>query len=113
VPESFENGLRNLGAQVEVTGRFPDHHRFEAKDIQPFLDRCERRDVEMIVTTEKDMVRFPKLTPGDIPIYFMRVQIQILRGQEVFDKMIRLITQPRPVPPGVLISSVAESDPGF
>ena len=111
VPESFENGLRKLGAQVEVTGRFPDHHRFEEKDLLPFLDRCERRDVEIIVTTEKDMVRFPRMRATDIPIYFMRVEIQILRGQEVFDKMIRLTTDPRSVPPGVLIGGVSGLGP--
>ena len=105
VPESFENGLRRLGAQVEVTARFADHHRFEERDLTTFLDRCERRDVEMIITTEKDMVRFPDLPPQDIPIYFMRVEIQILRGQDVFDKLIRLTTEPRAVPPGVLIST--------
>ncbi|MBL9113749.1 MAG: tetraacyldisaccharide 4'-kinase [Verrucomicrobiaceae bacterium] len=105
VPESFENGLKKLGAKVEVTARFPDHHRFHVQDLLPFLDRCDRRDVEMIVTTEKDIVRFPDIEKQDIPIYFMRVQIEILRGQEVFDKMIRLITEPRSVQPGVLISS--------
>ena len=59
----------------------------------------------MIVTTEKDMVRFPALSPQTIPIYFMRVEIEILRGQETFDQLIRLITEPRAVPPGVLIKA--------
>lgn len=112
VPESFENGLRRLGAEVEVTLRFPDHYRFEEKDILPFLDRCERRDVEMIVTTEKDMVRFPEIPKQDMPICFMRVEIEILRGQDVFDKLIRLTTDPRSVPPGVLITSAMSTAEG-
>jgi tetraacyldisaccharide 4'-kinase len=107
VPESFENGLKRLGAEIEVTGRFPDHHRFVTADLVPFLERCTRRDVELIVTTEKDIVRFPAIEKQDIPIYFMRVEIEILRGQEVFDKMIRLTTEPHAVPPGVLISTPA------
>ena len=107
VPQSFENGLRKLGAKVEATERFADHHRFDEREIKPFIERCIRRDLEYVVTTEKDFVRFPPLPKGDIPIIYMRVEIEILRGQEVFDKMIRLITEPRPVMPGVLIPGVA------
>ena len=107
MPQSFENGLRKLGAKVEATERFADHHRFDEREIKPFIERCIRRDLEYVVTTEKDFVRFPPLPKGDIPIIYMRVEIEILRGQEVFDKMIRLITEPRPVMPGVLIPGVA------
>ncbi|MFZ4593829.1 MAG: tetraacyldisaccharide 4'-kinase [Verrucomicrobiaceae bacterium] len=106
VPESFENGLRKLGAEVEATLRFADHHRFEEREIKPFIDRCIRRDLEFIVTTEKDIVRFPEIPQGDIPIIYMRVEIEILRGHDVFEKMIRLITEPRSVPPGVLMPTI-------
>lgn len=107
VPQSFESGLRKLGAKVEATERFADHHRFDEREIRPFIERCIRRDLEYVVTTEKDIVRFPALPKGDIPIIYMRVEIEILRGQEVFDKMIRLITEPRPAMPGVLIPGIA------
>jgi len=106
VPESFEKSLRKLGAKVEATARFADHHRFTEREIKQFIDRCVRRDLEYIVTTEKDIVRFPDLPKYDIPIIFMRVEIEILRGQEVFDKLIRLTTEPRAVPPGVLIRNL-------
>ena len=98
VPESFESGLTKLGAKVDVIKRFADHHRFSAKDIETFLARCEKRDVAMIVTTEKDFVRFPKMPPGDVPIFFMRVEIEIIKGKEIFDRMIRIICEPREVP---------------
>ena len=106
VPESFENGLRKLGAEVEATLRFADHHRFDEREIKPFIDRCIRRDLEFIITTEKDIVRFPEIPQGDIPIIYMRVEIEILRGHDVFEKMIRLITEPRSVPPGVLMPTI-------
>lgn len=102
VPESFENGLRRLGARVEVVARFADHHRFRGPEIKQFIERCVRRDVYCMVTTEKDYVRFPNLQAADIPFYFMRVEIEILRGREIFDKMIRLIAEPRRIPEGVL-----------
>jgi tetraacyldisaccharide 4'-kinase len=109
VPESFENGLRRLGAKVEVTTRFADHHRFHGPELKQFVERCERRDVHCMVTTEKDFVRFPKLPVADIPFYFMRVEIEIIRGRDIFDKMVRLIAEPRRVPAGVLPADFMES----
>lgn len=95
VPESFENGLRKLGAKVEVKQRFADHHRFSEREIVQFVDRCLRRDLHYIVTTEKDFVRLPEMPRTDIPICFMRVEIEIVRGREHFEKMVNLIASPR------------------
>lgn len=108
VPESFENGLRKLGAKVEVTSRFTDHHRFTGKDIHQFVERCIRRDLHCMVTTEKDFVRFPELKEADIPFYFLRVEIEIVKGREVFEKLVRLIAEPRHVPPGVMSPDLME-----
>lgn len=99
VPESFEDGLRKLGAKVDLTRRFADHHRFSERDILQFVERCERRDVRMIVTTEKDFVRFPAMPPPDtVPICFLRVEIEVVRGREAFDRMIRVLCEPREMP---------------
>jgi tetraacyldisaccharide 4'-kinase len=103
VPESFESGLRKLGAKVEVTARFADHHRFEEGEVKQFVERCVRRDLHYIVTTEKDFVRFPNLPKYDVPICFMRVEIEIVKGREVFEKIMRVMCEPRPVPPGALL----------
>ncbi len=108
VPESFENGLRKLGARVEVTSRFTDHHRFSKKEIRQFIERCIRRDLHCMVTTEKDFVRFPDLGETDIPFYFLRVEIEIVKGREVFDKLVRIIAEPRHVPPGVMSTDLME-----
>ena len=110
VPESFENGLRKLGAKVDLVRRFADHHRFSAKDIQQFVDRCERRDVRMIVTTEMDFVRFPVLPmPDSFPICFLRVEIEVVRGKEAFDRMIRVLCEPREMPRPVYGAELAGS----
>src|SRR5207302_10447399 len=67
-PESFEDGLRKLGARLELSKRYTDHHRYTEAELNSFITRCVRRDLEMIVTTEKDAVRFPHLTKTDVPI---------------------------------------------
>ena len=47
----------------------------------------------MLVTTEKDFVRFPEVPqPETFPICFLRVEIEVVRGKEVFDRMIRVLS---------------------
>ncbi|MBA2433512.1 MAG: tetraacyldisaccharide 4'-kinase [Chthoniobacterales bacterium] len=96
-PESFEDGLRKLGARIELAKRFTDHHRYSEAELQSFINRCLRRDVDMIVTTEKDAVRFPRLTKPEVPIYFLRVEILILSGHETWEHCVARICQPQPM----------------
>jgi tetraacyldisaccharide 4'-kinase len=90
-PESFESGLRSLGAKIELSRHFADHHRYTEKELQTFLQRCVKRDVNAIITTEKDAVRFPKIDPLPVPIYYLRVEIEILTGHETWDHCVRRI----------------------
>jgi tetraacyldisaccharide 4'-kinase len=96
-PESFEDGLRKLGARLELSKRYTDHHRYTEAELQSFITRCVRRDLEMIVTTEKDAVRFPRLPKTDVPIYFLRVEIEILSGHESWEHCVARICKPQPL----------------
>jgi tetraacyldisaccharide 4'-kinase len=96
-PESFEGGLQKLGARLELSKRYTDHHRYTEAELNSFINRCVRRDLEMIVTTEKDAVRFPRLTKTDVPIYFLRVEIEILSGHESWEHCVARICKPQPV----------------
>jgi tetraacyldisaccharide 4'-kinase len=94
VPDNFEKSLTALGAKVEIRRRFSDHHRFNRRDVDDFMQRCVERDMEMIVTTEKDAVRFPRPTEINVPIYFLRIEVQILSGQEAWDGLVDLLCDP-------------------
>ncbi len=99
VPESFEGALKNLGANVNLALRYIDHHYFTANEIRSFIKRCIRRDLSMIVTTEKDAVRMPQLpeTEVKVPIFFVRVEIDILSGHESWEHCVARICQPQPM----------------
>jgi tetraacyldisaccharide 4'-kinase len=98
-PESFEGGLRGLGAKLDLAKRYIDHHRYTAAELLSFINRCIRRDLEMIVTTEKDAVRMPLLSESEmkVPMYFLRVEIQILSGQESWEHCVARICKPQPL----------------
>ncbi len=90
-PESFEQSLVRLGAELVYSKRFADHHRFTQQEILNAINRSKKRQAELVVTTQKDAVRFPKLDRRDLPIYFMRVEIKILSGGEDFHDCVRKI----------------------
>ena len=96
-PDSFEGGLKELGARIEIAKRYIDHHRYTEAELRSFINRCIRRDLEMIVTTEKDAVRFPLLGKTEVPIFFLRVEIEILSGHETWEQCVSRICKPQPL----------------
>lgn len=90
-PESFESSLLKLGAELVYSKRFADHHRFTQQEVLNVINRSKKRQAAMVITTQKDAVRFPKLDRRDLPIYFVRVEIQIIRGARDFQECVRQI----------------------
>jgi tetraacyldisaccharide 4'-kinase len=90
-PESFEQSLVKLGGDLVYAKRFADHHRFTQQEVLNAINRSKKRQAEIIITTQKDAVRFPKLDRRDLPIYFMRVEIKIVGGADGFEDCVRKI----------------------
>ena len=83
-PESFEEGLRKLGVELIYSRRHADHHRFSEAEMARMFERSKARGARAVITTEKDSVRFPRLGKRPLPIYFLRVEIEIIRGHDAF-----------------------------
>jgi tetraacyldisaccharide 4'-kinase len=90
-PESFEHSLVKLGGELVYSKRFADHHRFTQQEILNAINRAKKRQADVIVTTQKDAVRFPKIDRRDVPFYFMRVEIKIVAGANDFQDCVRKI----------------------
>ncbi|HUF62493.1 MAG TPA: tetraacyldisaccharide 4'-kinase [Verrucomicrobiales bacterium] len=93
-PRSLVTSLTQLGANVALRRYFNDHHRYRRREVQHFSELCIDRDLSMIVTTEKDAVRLPNLREHEVPIYFLRVEIEILSGDDVWERCISRICHP-------------------
>jgi tetraacyldisaccharide 4'-kinase len=90
-PDSFEHSLVALGAELVYSKRFADHHRFTQQEVLNAINRGKKRQAEVIITTQKDAVRFPKIDRRDLPIFFMRVEIKIVNGANDFQDCVRKI----------------------
>lgn len=72
-PESFEGALASLGAKVTPL-RFPDHHRYEPQDWER-IGEAARAAGALVVTTEKDAVKFPSAPP--VPVWVLHSELEI------------------------------------
>jgi len=90
-PKGFEEVLIKLGAKVLYHKRYADHHRYSQQEILESINRGIQRGAEILVTTEKDAVRFPYVERRDLPVYYLRVEIEMLSGAEKFNEWINRI----------------------
>ncbi len=94
-PESFEKFLRDLGALIVGRERFLDHYRFEPEDLAGLFELARAEGAECLVTTEKDAVRIADSLACPLPLYYLRLEIEILRGASDFDEAVGRICFPQ------------------
>ena len=97
-PESFEAFLRETGAKLIYTRRFLDHYRFTHEDLVGVFGDAGDAGVEIMVTTEKDAVRIAASEKFPMPCYYLRLEIEILRGAADFQEAVGKICFPRGEP---------------
>lgn len=90
-PSGFESSLEAYGAKLIHCHRFADHHRYSQQELINIINDAKHLNADMIVTTEKDYVRFPSLSRYDVPIFFLRVDIEIIEGSDDFKASIERI----------------------
>jgi len=90
-PQSFENSLRRLGAKVIHCERYADHHRYSEQEIIDAMNRAADYKADALLTTEKDAVRFPHLAATPVPVFYLRVDIELLSGTESFHDAVERI----------------------
>jgi len=73
-PESFWQSLLKLGVKIFGTETFPDHHRYEQKEMEKLWAKGAALKVDALVTTEKDLVRMEALAPGLIPLWALAIK---------------------------------------
>ena len=87
-PESFEKFLRDLGAKLVARERFLDHYRYTDEDFDTLFDVARREGADCLVTTEKDAVRIPENRAWPLPLFYLRLEIEIIRGASDFDEAV-------------------------
>jgi tetraacyldisaccharide 4'-kinase len=87
-PDGFENFLLQNGSEIVYRKRFVDHHRFSKNELENIFNIACARGAAFAITTEKDAVRIPKEFEPPIPTYFLKIDIEIISGEEIFEEAI-------------------------
>jgi tetraacyldisaccharide 4'-kinase len=80
-PASFYRMLRGWGASVVEVLEFPDHHAYTVKDWQAIMAISRRTD--LIVTTEKDLVKLERFPFAGGKLAALRVGVEVEEGERL------------------------------
>lgn len=83
-PEYFEQTVKSLGATILDHMVFNDHHDFKEADIKRILKMCGARAPDFMVTTEKDAVKFARMSFsfGNYTMMTLAIRMDITSGRE-------------------------------
>ena len=90
-PASFERTLRDLGAEIISSLRYPDHHDYTVMEMEDILRQADSFAAEMIIVTEKDAVKIPEEVAAEnwrIPIFVISVEVKFQSGASDFKKLL-------------------------
>jgi len=87
-PESFQETLVSLGAEVVAFCGFKDHYAYKKDDLDRLIRMKSQTDAQYILTTEKDWMRIGSIWSECLQIAYLCIQFSFLPGQEGVFRMI-------------------------
>lgn len=79
-PISFFKTLEGLGIAIKEKMIFPDHHKYNSKDIEKIKTRAN--SIDCFITTEKDGVKIKDLLSENIIVYALSIDVEICNEPE-------------------------------
>ena len=96
-PEGFRRTLLPLCGSLLDLRVFPDHHEYDAADVESLSGLGAAIGANLVLTTQKDLVklRCPRLGPA--PLRALKIGLEIVAGEDVMeDALARLLKAPPP-----------------
>jgi tetraacyldisaccharide 4'-kinase len=84
-PEGFRRTLAPRCSTLAGFRTFPDHHRYNAADVADLAAWARSLGADLVLTTQKDLVKLRARKLGPIPLTALRIGLEIMRGSEVLD----------------------------
>jgi len=76
-PKSFYRSLENTSLNVVSKIGFFDHYEFQQSDINDFKEELEKHNAQIIITTEKDLVRLERLNLNGIMVCTLNIEFEL------------------------------------
>jgi tetraacyldisaccharide 4'-kinase len=92
-PAGFRHTLAGSGCQIAAWRDFPDHHAYCAGDIAELHRLAASCRADMIVCTQKDLVKLPANAGSDCPVWALAIELQFLAGEELLESALQGTTR--------------------
>jgi len=93
-PEGFRRTLSASGTECGPAAfhEFPDHFLYSPADLERLGDWARTCRADILLTTQKDLVKIPRTDLHGIPLWALAVRAQITTGQDSFERQLERLT---------------------
>jgi tetraacyldisaccharide-1-P 4'-kinase len=81
-PDRFFKDVEAAGCILARSFRFPDHHPFTHQDVDRLSQAFRESRADLVLTTEKDMVRLLPLRPLGVPVAWLPIAYTVTPPDE-------------------------------
>ena len=87
-PKAFFRDLQNWGLPLASQCEFPDHHRYDRRDVSELCSAARQSGAQALLTTEKDLQNLAGVTFSEIPVYAAVIEFELAK-EPVFLELLR------------------------
>jgi tetraacyldisaccharide 4'-kinase len=87
-PEGFRRTLLPLCGTLLEFRVFPDHHGYSAADVASLERWAAGLFADLVLTTQKDLVKLRASTLGSVPLYALRIGLEVMEGSDILDDVL-------------------------
>jgi len=85
-PQAFEEAVCSLGINIAEALRFTDHYDYAQADLDAIVKCAKERNLDTIITTEKDAVKIAQLEISGLRILSLNIKLIIIKNEAEFDR---------------------------
>ena len=97
-PEGFRRTLLPLCRDLLDLRIYPDHHDYTAGDVVALQRWASEVRADLVLTTQKDLVKLRDCSLGPVPLRALRIGLDIISGEGVMEDALTRVLQK--IPPG-------------
>jgi len=94
-PSGFRKTLKDVGYEPAFFEVFPDHHHYTTQDLETLTQHPIADSVQILLTTQKDLVKLQADDVRDIPIWAVEIGVRVLEGKDILDRRLQQIDSRR------------------
>jgi tetraacyldisaccharide 4'-kinase len=87
-PEGFRRTVLPLVGRIVELKAFPDHHLYSAADVRNLTEWARNLNVNLALTTQKDLVKLRTQALGPVPLRALRIGLEITDGLDALESLL-------------------------